>query len=444
MDRTLKACLVSGLVLLALASGVLANWIRNNWARMDVTVASEPTWDLEITTTGAGQTFAPKLTAATNVVIVWGDGAVSNVTSTPQVTVTHAYASSGIYTASLSGYCQQVDIKDQMKVSRLLTPIRFTGLVYFKAQSVPFTSCATNLFTYTPGVSTLYDSFRSCSFTTNLPDLSNLALMTGNSLRNAFHSTAKVVQYPEVNHMTNLTDLTETWIGGRTAVTFPAVSNMVKVTTLAGTWSLADKATNFPYVNTLTNVTTLSATWYDALVCQSFPEVSELRKVTILDRTWLGCRAASTFPSVDTLTNVTVLQYAWANTYSGTNYPAVDQLTRVTTLAGTWQICTNAANFPSVATLTNVTTLFNTWARCTAFTNTPDSLFGDYSGLTKLTDSRGAFSNCVAMSGVGSNFVNAVKSASYTVGTASTNSSYRTFYNCTNLSDWATIPAEYK
>jgi hypothetical protein len=41
-------------------------------------------------------------------------------------------------------------------------------------------------------------------------------------------------------------------------------------------------------------------------------------------------------------------------------------------------------------------------------------------------------------------FVNAPKAATYTVGTNSTNSSYRTFFGCTNLSDYAEIPAAYK
>jgi hypothetical protein len=77
-------------------------------------------------------------------------------------------------------------------------------------------------------------------------------------------------------------------------------------------------------------------------------------------------------------------------------------------------------------------------------TNTVDSLFGDYSGLTKVTTSSNMCSGCIGLSGVGSNFVNAVKSASYNVGTDPTNSSYRTFYNCTNLTDYATIPAAYK
>ena len=82
-----------------------------------------------------------------------------------------------------------------------------------------------------------------------------------------------------------------------------------------------------------------------------------------------------------------------------------------------------------------------TFYGCTGLTGNVDVFTGN---MTNLTTSAYCWYGCVSLSGAGSNFIGITKSPSYTVGTASTNSSYRTFYNCTNLSDWATIPADYK
>jgi hypothetical protein len=104
--------------------------------------------------------------------------------------------------------------------------------------------------------------------------------------------------------------------------------------------------------------------------------------------------------------------------------------------------CTGlTGNIPDLSKMTRCTSMAYAFYGCTGLTGNVDVFTGN---MTNLTTSANAFYNNKSLTGAGSNFINIAKSPSYTVGTASTNSSYRTFYGCTNLTDWATIPAEYK
>ena len=194
----------------------------------------------------------------------------------------------------------------------------------------------------------------------------------------------------------------------------------------------------------LTNVTTLYYAWYGCTGLTNAPDVNTLTNVTTLYYAWRGCTGLTNAPAVNALTKVTTLSSAWHSCSGLTNAPDVNTLTKVTTLYYAWYGCTGLKTAPAVNALTEVTTLSAAWYSCSGLTNTLDSIFGGYTSLTNITTSQNAFYNCYRMSGVGSNFVNAIKHPTYSVGTATNNSSYRTFYNCTNLTDYATIPAAYK
>jgi hypothetical protein len=110
--------------------------------------------------------------------------------------------------------------------------------------------------------------------------------------------------------------------------------------------------------------------------------------------------------------------------------------------------CTSLQQGPSIQTLTKLKNTDLAFYNC-PLTNTVQSILGSpLMVLTGLVNSAQMFSGDVSLSGQGMPFVTAATSglfaASYTIGTASTNSSYRTFYGCTNLSDYADIPAAFK
>jgi hypothetical protein len=183
-----------------------------------------------------------------------------------------------------------------------------------------------------------------------------------------------------------------------------------------------------------------------------FPDVSNLTKVTSLYMSWRDCRLAKSFPYVNSLTNVTALAGAnggaWMSCSSATGFPEVSALIKNTTLLYTWQGCTSVVDaFPNVSTLTNVTDMRHTWSGNTGYTGDIAVIFANTNaGMPFLTTSSNAFANCRSMTGNGMRFVNMSKSATYWANTGGPAfvSCAKTFYNCTNLSDYATIPLEYK
>jgi hypothetical protein len=64
--------------------------------------------------------------------------------------------------------------------------------------------------------------------------------------------------------------------------------------------------------------------------------------------------------------------------------------------------------------------------------------------MTRVTTTNQMFSGCVNLIGNGADLIAKPKAAGYVVGTATNTGSYRTFFNCTGLTDFATIPAAYK
>jgi len=64
--------------------------------------------------------------------------------------------------------------------------------------------------------------------------------------------------------------------------------------------------------------------------------------------------------------------------------------------------------------------------------------------MSRVTTTNQMFSGCTNLTGNGQSLIDKPKAAGYTVGTASNTGSYRTFFNCTSLTDFATISVNYK
>jgi hypothetical protein len=68
----------------------------------------------------------------------------------------------------------------------------------------------------------------------------------------------------------------------------------------------------------------------------------------------------------------------------------------------------------------------------------------DNMDFTSCVSTSRFFNSCTNLTGNGQDLIDKPKAAGYTVGTATNTGSYRTFFNCTGLTDFATIPAAYK
>lgn len=305
------------------------------------------------------------------------------------------------------------------------------------------------------------------------PPVNHLTKVT--NLENTWYNCrGNANEFPSVNSLTNVTILRRTWyLCSGIKNVFPAVSNLVENTSLLATWYNCYGNTNeFPYVNSLTNVNTLENTWSGCYgIKNGFPAVSNLTKVTSLNSTWYNCYGnTNEFPYVNSLTNVNTLYGAWRDCYGIKNgFPAVSNMIKTTSLAATWLGCSSNTNgFPYVNNLTNNISLVDTWDNCCvnksfpsisnhvnvtrmdftwyntyAMTNDISYLLQPISWFStgKCKNFRQMFNNCYLLQGSAMPYVNAIMSApGYPTGY----DVYRMFYNCTNLSDYASIPADFK
>ena len=296
-------------------------------------------------------------------------------------------------------------------------------------------------------VDSLSATWYTCSSGTEFPAISNLTKVTTMN-RMYYGCSANTNEFPYVNSLTNNTDLSYTWyICNGIKNGFPAVSNMVKVSSLDGTWYSCYGNTNeFPYVNSLTNNNTLLNTWRSCYgIKNGFPAVSNLVKVTSLESTWNGCYGNTNgFPYVNSLTNVNNLSYTWSSSVpQAGGFPEVSNLTKVANMEAAWALCRNNQNFPSVANLTNATSLVLTWQDCGKMTNNIADILQPVSWFSsgKCKNFLATFLRCPLLQGSAMPYVNAIMAApGYPTGYTTT----QMFNGCTNLTDYASIPAAFK
>lgn len=390
------------LALASLAATVSGPGRVRRFAPSDVGIPA-PGFITAWTVTNNGSITLPLRSGYTyNMTVDYGDGTIVNVNSNNDPDATHTYSTG--------------DSNRTVSITGTL------GAWYFnnagsKANFGGVTSWGTISGLNVAG---LGNAFYGCSATNFDPVISNS--WTGvNTLAGTWFSCTGIKNgFPEVNSLTNVTSLDSTWAdcSGLTN-DFPAISNLVKVTSLYNTWYRCTGQKNrFPEVNDLTNVTSLGRTWWScSTFTNSFPSVDRLTKVTTLDDTWRGCGGANArFPEVNTLTNVTSISY-------------------------TWYGCNNTPDFPSVSNLVKVTSMVWTWRDCAKLTNSVQDLLGDCLWITgQVKNVSHAFNGCVSLSGLGQPLVTAItNSPGYPTGYTVTDC----FNNCTNLTDYATLPAEF-
>jgi hypothetical protein len=176
----------------------------------------------------------------------------------------------------------------------------------------------------------------------------------------------------------------------------------------------------------------------------SIPDLSKMTLCATMTYTFYGCSGLTgSIPDLSKMTLCNSMSSAFSGCSGLTgSIPDLSKMTLCTSISAAFQSCTGlTGSIPDLSKMTLCTSMPFTFYGCTGLTGNVDVFTGN---MTNLTTSAYCWYGCVSLSGAGSNFIGITKSPSYTVGTASTNSSYRTFYNCTNLSDWATIPADYK
>src|SRR3990167_2459286 len=240
------------------------------------------------------------------------------------------------------------------------------------------------------------------------------------------------------------------------------------LTPLYGVTNLTSCANQFRDCTALTNViptgmlaavpsvTSLATTWYGCTgLTGSIPSLSANPALTTIAQAWQGCTGLTgSIPSLSANTALITIANAWQSCTGLTgSIPSLSANTALTTIAQAWYNCTGlTGDYPTLSNLWKLTTVSLAWYNTRGLlqnTSTVAYIFGtNVNSHTNLTTAaqclyaaNGTFTNLL---GAGADFTNKNFAASFTVGIYSTNSSYRMFYNQTNLTDWATLDAAWK
>jgi hypothetical protein len=348
-------------------------------------------------------------------------------------------------------------------------------------------------------VTTLRNTWLDCFVMKEAPVISNMLSL--NTMYYTFANNYTLTNAPFINTLTNVSDMTYALYNCNKIKNLPDIFNLTNVTSLSSTFDTCTSATNrIPDISALTKCTSLGNTFYnDANLVGDIPDISGMTNCTYLFSTFWGCTKISnnipdisklpknislygTFfncqnitgniPDISTMTNCQNMYRAFSScgkltgnipdfTTMGTNLVNISQA-----FLGCVKLEGDIPNFTNMVNLIDLRSIFDGVVNvtgqipdlshfpknlyfdriaynCSKLTSNADIVFSDTNGFTALRSSANAFYNNVSMTGNGMRFVTARKSALYTVGTASTNSSYRTFYSCTNLTDYKEIPEEY-
>jgi hypothetical protein len=172
---------------------------------------------------------------------------------------------------------------------------------------------------------------------------------------------------------------------------------------------------------------------------------SSWAQLTEISTTWRDCSSVKNgFPDISVATNVIVFIATWRGCSGNTNYfPAVSNATKAITVAQAWFNCSGIKNgFPNISALTKLNNFSYAWYGCSGNTNSIQGVLGDCSWITgQVKNVANAFDGCVRMTGNGMPLVTAItNSPGYPTGYTITDC----LQNCTNLTDWADIPAAFK
>ena len=208
----------------------------------------------------------------------------------------------------------------------------------------------------------------------------------------------------------------------------------VAMTSGNATFSACSGVTNFApdTLSTQTNITRLDSTFKNTLAV-AMPSVNDLILVTRLDELYNGCYKTFYFSEVSSLTRVNTLLNAFNSCYGATNFPDVSTIISNTTLAGTWQDCQKLINASAVDTMPLVTTIASFHQSNYAMTNLP----AIWATNTILHDVSYAFYRCYAAKGTAIPFWDTNR---FPLIVHSNNC----YTDCTNLTDYATIPTGWK
>ena len=248
----------------------------------------------------------------------WGDG--TGVSTETDTTITHDYASGGIYIIKFKQVSGAAYVPSNVAYGYELTgvyantnyntstgKIQLVDKVALKTLAIPFGVFA--------NVTDFSSQFRFC---TSLKKFPLVDVSSGTNFSQAWSSCWGLRSFPALS-FNSATSFDTTWDRCYSLQAFPLITNTSSVTNFKSAWSQCSSLTSFPLIDT-SGGTSFESTWRTCRKLASFPSINT-GSGTNFQYSWSGCEKLTTFPSLD-FGSGTAFRQAWQNCSELANFPA--------------------------------------------------------------------------------------------------------------------------
>ena len=296
------------------------------------------------------------------------------------------------------------------------------------------TAIPAGLFNHNTQVTSFYETFRGCYALTTIPNglFDNCPNVT--NFGSTFYECSKITTIPPglFDRCTKVTNFQNTFFGCVALTTIPngLFDKCPNVERFGSTFARCRKLKAIPagLFDKCTQAWSFNQTFWGCETLTSIPQglFDYNMKATNFDYTFAMCTALNSIP--EGLFN-NCIEIGWFH--------------------GTFENCSSLTAIPQdvFKNCTKVVRFTNTFFRCSSLTDIPQGLFDD---CTKVTGFQNTFSGCKALTGespytlINGQKVHLYERVNYPEYFTAPTSTALSFYNCTGLTDYNEIPADWK
>ena len=407
----------AGLSVFDVSSVTIEPWTQQPLGDVDLQIADNK-YIIQIEIPNDGVEFYSNVQSFTGT-IDWGDGTEPSKYDSNISNPKHTYTKAGTYTITHKGKCTGLDwYKDYSSNAIHATAKYLKDIVYIGKDL---------------GINSLNYAFYGCSNLMNL--------RTG-----IFNGCTKVTSFGS----------TFSRCSSLTAIPAGLFDNCTLVTSFSGTFNECSSLTAIPngLFDKNTQVTSFSGTFNECYSLTAIPNglFDSCTKVTNFEYTFYECSALTTIPLIfGNCPKVTNFKYTFQGCKALTSIPTglFDNCTNVTDFGFTFSGCSSLTTIPQglFDKCTKVTIFYSTFSGCSSLTTIPTGLFDNCPNVTIFGY---MFYECTALTGespytlINGQKVHLYERKDYPDHFTAPTSTSDCFQNCTGLTDYAQIPADWK
>ena len=407
----------AGLSVFDVSSVTIEPWTQQPLGDVDLQIADNK-YIIQIEIPNDGVEFYSNVQSFTGT-IDWGDGTEPGMYNSNISNPKHTDTKAGTYTITQKGKCTGLDwYKDYSSNAIHATAKYLKDIVYIGKDL---------------GINSLNYAFYGCSNLMNL--------RTG-----IFDNCTQVTSFGS----------TFSRCSSLTAIPAGLFDNCTLVTSFSGTFNECSSLTAIPngLFDKNTQVTSFSGTFNECYSLTAIPNglFDSCTKVTNFEYTFYECSALTTIPLIfGNCPKVTNFKYTFQGCKALTSIPTglFDNCTNVTDFGFTFSGCSSLTTIPQglFDKCTKVTIFYSTFSGCSSLTTIPTGLFDNCPNVTIFGY---MFYECTALTGespytlINGQKVHLYERKDYPDHFTAPTSTSDCFQNCTGLTDYAQIPADWK